>query len=72
MMAKKDYYLIADVIHGELDWLRGQPAIADKEPQELRLRSLTYRMADALARQNPAFKRALFIQECGFPLPLRS
>lgn len=70
MMAKKDYQLIADTIKGQLAMYDG-PLPADNMARSV-LKATAYRLANELANDNPAFKRALFIEACGFPLPLRS
>lgn len=63
-MSKKDYELIARAIREEVDNIR--EIYKGSRLGLSAVRRTAGRIADAMARDNAAFNRALFMKACGF------
>jgi hypothetical protein len=67
MIVKKDYAMIALAINEAVQAAKSE---AKPEVKLVGIRSAVEAMAVSFGRDDHKFNRALFIQACGFPLPL--
>lgn len=63
-MTRKDYTMIAEVFYAQKPGMYGARTTREAEGRENARQALAHKMADALARDNPRFNRAMFLLAC--------